>query len=181
MKCRFLNSSGITALLLMFMLVPAVHKVAAEEFTPLSIEDQVKIFKKEMVELGKDVAVLEDLLLYPAKSRVSVYLAADSGHLFTINKVRLLLNGRPVTSYTYNDREKNGFVKGAAQRLYIGNLKPGKYKFVAFIEGVGPLGRYYKRGASIQFNKTDKAQTFELLIEDNTRRQKPYFVIKEYS
>lgn len=155
--------------------------LSAAEFNPMSVDEQVKIIKKEMVDLGKDIAILEDVLLYPEKSRITVYLAADSGNFFSIEKVRLLLNGETVLSYQYNAREKNGFVKGSAQQLYIGNLKPGKHKIVAFVEGTGPRGREYKRGAALSFIKKEKAQAFKLLIEDNSRRQKPNFVIKEYS
>lgn len=162
------------------LLVISAHSHSAE-FVPMTIDEQVKTLKEEMVDLGSDISIIEDLLLYPVESRVTVYLAADSGNLFSIEKVRLLLNGQTVMSYVYNDREKNGFVKGSAQRLYIGNLKPGKHKIVAFVEGKGPLGRKYKRGATLNFTKKDEAQTFKLLIEDNTRRQKPNFIIKEYS
>ena len=154
---------------------------SADEFSPLTIDDQVKRLKREMVELGRDVTVLEDILLYPADSRVSVYLAADSGNYFSIESVKLLLNGEVVMTYQYTEREQKGFVKGAAQKLYIGNVKKGKHKIVAFVQGVGPRGRKYKRGASLIFNKKDEAQSFKLLIEDNPRRQKPNFVIKEYS
>lgn len=154
---------------------------ADDSFSPMTMNEQVETLKKEMLDLGRDITVLEDVLMYPAETRVSVYLAADSGNYFTIDKVKLLLNGKLVKTYEYNDREKKGFVKGSAQRLFIGNLRQGKHKLVAFVEGIGPRGRHYKRGAVLQFIKQPKAQIFKLLIEDDAHRQKPNFVIKEYS
>lgn len=180
MKFIFLNSIGIRFIGLALAFLSG-FSLSAKEFNPMSIEDQVMTIKQEAVDLGRDITLLEDILLYPAKSRVTVYLAEDSGNYFTIEKVKLILNDEIVKTYEYNDREKQGFSKGSAQRLFIGNLKPGKHKLIAFVEGYGPRGRFYKRGATINFEKKDEAQTFELLIEDNAKRQKPNFKIKELS
>ena len=76
-----------------------------------------------MVELGRDVTVLEDILLYPADSRVSVYLAADSGNYFSIESVKLLLNGEVVMTYQYTEREQKGFVKDFPQARFEDNSK----------------------------------------------------------
>jgi len=173
---RFFKEVFKPVVLLLFSL-----SAYAEEFNPMSIDDQVQTLKTEMVDLGRDLNLLEDVLLYPEKSRISVYLAADSGNYFSIEKIKLLLNDKLVKTYAYSEREKKGFVKGAAQQIYIGNLELGKHKLVAFVEGIGPRGRFYKRGAILKFEKKSKAQTFKLLILDDVRRQKPNFVIKEYS
>lgn len=174
------KSTYFTLLLLVFALLLSLS-LQAKDFNPMSVEDQVSTIKQEMIELGRDISIVEDVLLYPANLRIAVYIAEDSGNYFTIEKVKLILNEKVVQTYEYNEREKLGFVKGSAQRLYIGTLSPGKHKLIAFIEGVGPRGRHYKRGATLNFEKKSKEQTFELLIEDNEKRQKPNFVIKEIS
>lgn len=147
----------------------------------LSLQEQITTQKQEMIELGRDIKMLEEVLLYPAKSRVSVYLSMDVAELFSLEKIKLLLNDEQVMEQIYSTREVMGFSKGASQRLFIGNLLPGKYKLTAIFSGKGPRGRPYKRGVTGHFEKANTQKILEISVQDDTSKQQPVFFIKDVS
>jgi len=152
-----------------------------DEEKELSLQEQINTQKQEMIEIGRDIKMLEEVLLYPSKSRVSVFLVMDVAQLFVLEKIKLLLNNELVAEQVYSTREVTGFGKGAAQRLYIGNLEPGKYKLTAIVLGIGPRGRPYKRGVSGVFIKDNKRKIFEITVEDDVSKQQPVFYINDVS
>jgi len=147
----------------------------------LSLQQQIDTQKKEMIELGRDIKVLEEVLLYPSKSRVSVYFTMDVAVLFSLEKVKLLLNDKLVAEHVYSTREVKGFGKGSSQRLFIGNMEPGKYKLTAIFMGKGPRGRPYKRGVKGLFLKENSQKILEISVEDDVRKQQPTFYIRDVS
>jgi len=147
----------------------------------LSLQQQIDTQKAEMIQLGRDIKVLEDVLLYPSKTRVSVYLTMDVAKLFSLEKVKLLLNDKVVAEHVYSAREVKGFGKGSSQRLFIGNMGPGKYKLTAIFLGKGPRGRPYKRGVKVLFLKEHDAKILEISVEDDVKKQQPAFYIRDVS
>ena len=147
----------------------------------LSLQQQIDTQKVEMIELGRDIKVLEEVLLYPSKSRVSVYFTMDVAVLFSLEKVKLLLNDKIVAEHVYSEREVRGFGKGSSQRLFIGNMEPGKYKLTAIFIGKGPRGRPYKRGVKGLFVKENDPKILEISIEDDVKKQQPVFYMRDAS
>ncbi len=66
------------------------------------------------------------------------------------------------------------------QRLFIGNLKTGRHEIVAFFTGVGPHGRDYRRGATLEFDKNIGTKFVELQISDRVSKQQPEFFVTEW-
>ena len=147
----------------------------------LSLQQQIDAQKHELIELGRDIKILEDVLLYPAQKRVSIFLTMDIAELFSLEKVKLLLNDKIVAEHVYSDREVTGFGKGSAQKLFIGSLKSGQYKITAIFIGKGPRGRPYKRGVSKVFTKNSQHKIFEISVQDDERKQQPVFYIRDVS
>ena len=133
-----------------------------------------------MVDLNKDLFVLEEELLFPANTQVAVFVSMDVGEFFGLDAVTLKVDNREVSNYLYTPREVAALVKGGVQRLYVGNLKAGSHELVALFAGKGPNERDYRRGASIKFDKGVGAKYLELKISDRARRQQPEFEIKDW-
>jgi hypothetical protein len=55
----------------------------------------------ELLQLNARLQLLEEDLLYPASSRVAVYLSMDLGKLFALDAVTLKLNGKDVRFVPY--------------------------------------------------------------------------------
>jgi len=145
-----------------------------------SLDGDVQNLKKEVIDLNKDLFVLEEELLFPANTQVAVFLSLDVGTFFQLDSVQLKVDNKEVSNYLYTEREVDALNRGGVHRLYLGNLKVGKHELVAFFTGQGPHDRDYKRGARITFEKGVGAKYLELKISDREAREQPEFAIKEW-
>jgi hypothetical protein len=144
------------------------------------LDEQIQDLKKQVVDLNRDLFVLEEELLFPANTQVAVFVSMDVGDFFALDSVELKVDNREVSNYLYTPREATALVKGGVQRLYVGNLKAGQHELVALFSGKGPNERDYRRGASIKFEKGIGAKYLELKITDRARRAQPEFEIKDW-
>jgi hypothetical protein len=144
------------------------------------LDEQVQGLKKDVVDLNRDLFILEEELLFPANTQVAVFLAVDVGDFFALDSVELKIDNKEVINYLYTPREVEALLKGGVQRLYLGNLKVGQHELTAFFNGKGPNDRPYKRGASIKFEKGIGAKYLELKINDRQRKLQPEFEIKDW-
>jgi len=133
-----------------------------------------------VIDLNRDLFVLEEELLFPANTQVAVFVSMDVGDFFALDSVQLKIDNREVTNYLYTPREVAALVKGGVQRLYVGNLKAGGHELVALFNGKGPNERYYRRGANLRFEKGVGAKYLEVKITDHARAQQPEFEIKDW-
>jgi hypothetical protein len=145
-----------------------------------SLDEDTQQLKKEVVDLNRDLFVLEEELLFPANTQVAVYVSMDVGEFFALDSITLKIDNKEVTNYLYTPREVDALLKGGVQRLYLGNLKVGSHELVAFFSGKGPDNRDYRRGASLKFDKSIGAKYLELKIEDRQRKMQPEFEIKDW-
>jgi len=144
------------------------------------LDEQVQGLKKDVVDLNRDLFILEEELLFPANTQVAVFLAVDVGDFFALDSVQLKIDRKEVINYLYTPREVEALLKGGVQRLYLGNLKVGQHELVAFFRGKGPNDRPYRRGASIKFEKGIGAKYLELKIDDWQRKLQPEFEIRDW-
>ena len=145
-----------------------------------ALDEQIQDLKQQVVDLNKDLFVLEEELLFPANTQVAVFVSMDVGEFFGLDAVTLKIDNREVSNYLYTPREVAALAKGGVQRIYVGNLKAGSHELVALFAGKGPNERDYRRGASIRFEKGVGAKYLELKISDRARRQQPEFEIKDW-
>jgi hypothetical protein len=156
----------------------AAAGVPAADFK--SLDGEVQGLRKEVLDLNRDLFLLEEELLFPANTQVAVFLSLDVGTFFELDSVQLKLDNKEVANYLYTDREVEALNRGGVHRVFIGNLKTGKHELVAFFTGKGPHERDYKRGANVSFEKGVGAKYLELRISDRQRQQQPEFTVKEW-
>jgi hypothetical protein len=161
---------------------PASPELASAEPPPdtRGLDEEIQNLKKDVVDLNKDLFVLEEELLFPANTQVAVFVSMDVGDFFAIDNVTLKIDQKEVANYLYTPREAEALLKGGVHRLYLGNLKVGEHELVAFFTGKGPNDRDYKRGATLKFEKGIGAKYLELKINDRQRKQQPEFEIKDW-
>lgn len=158
----------------------AAEQAAKKDETFSVLDSKVQDLKKQVMELNRDLFVLEEELLFPASTQVAVFLSMDVGQLFQLDSVQVKLNDKVVTNYLYTEREVQALHRGGMQRLYLGNLKVGKHELVAFFTGKGPHDRDYRRGATVTFEKGTNPKYIELQIRDVESKLQPEFRVKEW-
>ena len=145
-----------------------------------ALDEEIQSIKKDVVDLNRDLFVLEEELLFPANTQVAVFLSMDVGEFFALDTVELRVDDKQVTKYLYTPREAEALLKGGVQRLYLGNLRVGKHELVALFTGKGPNGQDYSRGAQLNFEKSVGAKYLELKISDRQRKRQPEFEIRDW-
>ena len=118
-----------------------------------SLDEDVQSLKKEVLDLNRDLFLLEEELLFPANSQVAFFISMDVGEYFELDSINLKIDGKEVANYLYTGREVGALVRGGVHRVHMANLKTGDHELIAVFTGTGPHVRDYRRGATMTFNK----------------------------
>jgi hypothetical protein len=159
---------------------PGSAAAGAEGSATRSLDERIQDLKKDVVDLNKDLFMLEEELLFPANTQVAVFVSMDVGDFFALDSISLKIDSHEVSNYLYTPREVTALLKGGVQRLYVGNLRSGQHELIALFNGKGPHERAYRRAASVRFEKGVGAKYLELKITDHQRAQQPEFEIKDW-
>jgi hypothetical protein len=151
---------------------------AQESVNALSLE--IQDLKHSVIALNKDLRVLQEELLFPANTQVTVFLSMDVGKFFTLDSVKLKIDGKVVASHAYSDKELLALSRGGTHRLHMTNLSKGEHMISAFFIGQGPNGREYKLGTSMKVEKSSGHQYVELKIIDSTEKLQPEMSIAQW-
>lgn len=174
------DAAGLGSDALLAMSQSADADAAQEHQQFRSLDEDVQSLKKEVLDLNRDLFLLEEELLFPANSQVAFFISVDVGEYFDLDSVNLKIDGKEVANYLYTEREAGALRRGGVHRVHMGNLKTGDHELIAIFTGEGPHVRDYRRGATMSFNKGIGAKYLELEITDRIKKQQPEFVIKEW-
>lgn len=145
-----------------------------------SLDQDVQALKNEVLDLNRDLYLLEEDLLFPANSQVALFVSMDVGEYFVLDSVTIKIDGKEVSNYLYTAREVDALMRGGVQRLHLANLKTGEHELIAVFVGKGTQDRDYRRGATMTIDKGIGAKYVELKITDRLRKQQPEFVIRDW-
>jgi len=145
-----------------------------------TLDEETQDLKKQVLDLNRDLFLLEEELLFPSNTQTAVFVSMDVGEFFGLDSVELKIDNKDVANYLYTERESEALLKGGVQRLFIGNLKAGEHELVAVFTGQGPHTRDYRRAASLVFEKGIGPKYIELTISDRETKQQPEFLVKEW-
>ena len=167
---------GTFTLFLFVIIAPALAKAAGDQ----ALDEALQQLKKDVLELNRDLFILEEELLFPANTQVAVFLSLDVGEFFQLDAVNVKIDDKDVASHLYTEKQVDALVRGGIQRLYLGNIKSGEHEIVAVFTGRGPNGRDFRRATSLSFEKMPDAKYLELQIKDSTKLHQPEFFVKEW-
>lgn len=160
--------------------MPAAQSTGNENLAAEPLTQQVEDLKQAVLNLNRDLLILEEELLFPANTQVALFLSMDVGEFFQVDAVEVKIDDKLVASHLYTPQQARALFRGGVQRLYVGNLRNGSHEVTAFFVGKGPEGRDYKRGATINIDKQLDPKMLELRIVDSTTKLQPVFDIKEW-
>ena len=164
--------------LLVCLLWPSL--LLAEAVPERSLDDDVQSLKKQVLELNRDLFLLEEELLFPSNTQVSVFVSMDVGEFFALDSVQVKINDKVVANHLYTKKEVDALHRGGVQRIHMGNLRTGDHEITAFFVGKGPHDRDYKRGATTTISTGLGPKYVELKIVDQTGNYQPEFSVKQW-
>lgn len=146
-----------------------------------ALDEEAQSLQQEILEAGRDLLVLEEEGLFPAATQVLVFVSMDIGAWFELDSLRLQVGGREAANHLYTQRENGALKRGGAQRLYIGNLKPGEHELAAVLTGKDSQGRVHSRSASLAVKKGTGPVYIEIkIVDQDKKQQQPDLVINAW-
>lgn len=146
-----------------------------------SAAEQLEQLKQQIVQLNRELFLLEEELLFPPETQVAIFVSVDTGQFFRLDSIELLLNDKPVSAHLYTAQQLEALSRGAIQPLFKTNVKAGEHNLTAVFVGKGPDNRDYRRAVSYRFTKEDDAVLLELQIKDRSSDYQPEFIIQPWS
>jgi hypothetical protein len=128
------------------------------------LDDQVQDIKSDVLSIGQELNRLEEKLLYPSGTQVSVFVSVAKGDQMRLDAVRLQIDGQLVAHHIYSFKELEALRKGGVQRIYVGNVTTGDHKLEVVVDGKLEGGADFSRTESFTFSKEVKPKLLGLTL-----------------
>lgn len=99
------------------------------------IDEQVQDIKKDVLEISAELSLLEEKLLFPSSTQISIFVSLDKGAGFTPDAIKIDMDDKDIASHIYSFREVDALKKGGVQRIYTGNVRTGEHDIEVTVTG----------------------------------------------
>lgn len=128
------------------------------------IDDQVQTLKKEVIEINNELSLLEEKLLFPSTTQISVFVSLEAQPEFRLDSLELKVDELVVAKYIYTFRELEALRKGGVQRLHTGNIPTGNHRIAAVVRGKTAGGDAFEETAEVAVNKEIDPKFVEMRV-----------------
>ncbi len=128
------------------------------------LDEQVQDIKKDVLGISAELTQLEEKLIYPSNTQVSVFVTLVKGDKFRLDSVKIKMDGKDVTHHIYTFKELEALQSGGVQRIYTGNVRTGEHTLEASLIGKGGGNSDYLKSASFKFNKSVEPKLIEITL-----------------
>ena len=158
----------------------AQNTLATQQTTSSELSKEVQKLKSQVLQLNRELFILEEDLLFPASTQIAVFVSVDVGRFFKLDSVEVKVNEQDVAGFLYTDRQRIALEQGGIQKLYLGNLKLGSHQLTAIFTGLDNEGRSMKIATNHSFEKEDDSLMIELKLVDNTLNYRTQLMVEEW-
>lgn len=144
----------IATLAMLLTWLPAAgfaEEVSKEQIKGL--DEQVQEIKTDALGIAAELNRLEEKLLYPSNTQVSLFVSLAPGSKFRLDTVEIQIDGQPVTRYLYALKELEALQAGGVQRIYTGNIKKGDHTLQVNVSGKSAVGGELRQSARYKLTK----------------------------
>ncbi|MDH5473299.1 MAG: hypothetical protein OEY61_10625 [Gammaproteobacteria bacterium] len=128
------------------------------------LDEQVQEIKKDVLGISTELALLEEKLLYPSNTQVSVFVSFADKEGFRLDAMDVKLDGQEVVHHLYTAKELEALRNGGVQRIYTGNIRTGEHQIEVVFLGKSGLGGVYREKASHTITKGVKPKLVEVKV-----------------
>jgi predicted negative regulator of RcsB-dependent stress response len=160
-----MQSVLLTALLTMPFASVSAQLPSADDIRRL--DHEVQDVKTDALDLAAELNLLEQELLYPAATRVTVSLALGQDSDVELSAVELRIDGGLTARHVYSTRELEALQKGGVHRLYTGNVTAGPHELGVRITGKAADGTSFEKAGRHSFSKNVDAKSLAIRLDDS--------------
>ena len=129
-----------------------------------SLDGQVQEIKSDVLGIASELDNLEERLLFPSNTEVSVFVSMADGEDFRLDAVQIDINGQLATHHIYSFQELEALHKGGVQRAYTGNIMTGTNELRVTMLGKLANGKDFSESESYSFSKGAKPKTLGITL-----------------
>ncbi|MDT3706713.1 MAG: hypothetical protein ROZ09_07770 [Thiobacillus sp.] len=148
------NYLNIASLGLLFSVASGVcvaEEVSREQIK--GIDEQVQDIKKDVLAISTDLTQLEEKLLYPSNTQVSLFVSLAQGEKFRLDAMEIKIDGKDAAHHLYTFKELEALQKGGVQRIYTGNIRSGEHTLDVTLIGKTAGNSDFRHSAHYTFTK----------------------------
>lgn len=128
------------------------------------LDEQVQDIKKDVLGISSELLQLEEKLLYPSNTEVSLFVSLAAGATVQIDSVKIRLDGKEAADHVYTFKELDALRSGGVQRIHTANLRTGEHALEVAVIGKTAGGAEYRQTASHQIRKTVEPKLVEIVL-----------------
>lgn len=128
------------------------------------IDEQVQDIKKDVLAISSELVQLEEKLLYPSGTQVSLFVAMAQGETFRLDAVEVKIDGKEATHHIYTFKELEALQQGGVQRIYTGNVRTGEHTLDVTLIGKTEGNSDYRETATYKFTKDEGPRLVEITL-----------------
>jgi hypothetical protein len=172
----YVNLRGIlemsTAIRLAFVTLCAAFLVGVANSQELSgdsmqsLDSQVQEIKSEVLDIASELQNLEERLLYPTGTQLSIFVAVEEQQPFRLDAVQIEIDGAMATHHIYSFNELEALQKGGVQNAYTGNVVTGDHELRVTVIGKTDGGKDFSQSDTFAFSKGVKPKTLGITLAE---------------
>ena len=129
-----------------------------------SLDGQVQEIKSDVLNIASELNNLEERLLYPSGTQLSIFIAVDDARPFRLDAVKIEIDGELATHLIYSFKELDALQKGGVQRAYTGNVVTGEHALSVTVIGKRDNGEDFSATGSFPFSKGASPKTLGITL-----------------
>ncbi len=162
-------SQFLASIALLFILIPvSAHSAEVTREQIKGLDEQVQDIKKDVLELSTELTLLEEKLLFPSNTQVSLFISLSGDKDFVLDSLQIKLDNKVVAQHLYTFKEIEALRAGGVQRVYTGNIKTGDHPLVASFIGRAKSDNAYQRSANFKVTKAVGPKFVEIQISGSS-------------
>jgi len=155
----------LAPLLIIISLFPVLVQAAEVTKEQLKgIDEQVQDIKSDVLKLTSELSQLEEKLLYPSNTQVSLFVSYTGVRDFEMDSIQIKIDNKVVAQHLYTFKEFEALRAGGVQRIYTGNIKTGDHLLVVSFIGRVKSGVEYERSDKFTIKKEIGPKFVELQV-----------------
>lgn len=151
-------------LLLNVLTASALAEAPPEQQEFRSLDEQVQGLKGEVISINRELMLLQEKLVYPSNTQMSVFVSLTGGEDFSLDAIELRIDGQLVEKHLYSFRELEALRKKGVQRLHTANVAAGKHQVEVAMAGHAGSNESWNQQAVFAVTKETGPKLIELSV-----------------
>lgn len=146
----------------------------------IELDGEIQAIKEEILEINRDILLLEELSLYPHGQQLVVLVSVANNSALNPDSISLQLDGKALGHHSYTGSERAALQEGGVHRLYAGRLSDGEYVLDVSVSGKQAGNRAFHQQRSVTITKLPGRKYLELQLGPGKNMQNPGLTVREW-